>query len=110
MYCYRYFQHGTSAHTESSGIQRATVIQCYQHPLVEGKSERAELIKLLQQDPQEFLKKHRNCLDSIRRYESYLRNPERQNRKEKDRKLLQKYMLRDTLFKEIISNSHERKE
>lgn len=28
----------------------------YQHPLVEGKSERAELIKLLQQDPQEFLK------------------------------------------------------
>ena len=82
----------------------------YQHPLVEGKSERAELIKLLQQDPQEFLKKHRNCLDSIRRYESYLRNPERQNRKEKDRKLLQKYMLRDTLFKEIISNSHERKE
>ena len=60
------------------------------HPLIAGRSERALLASILEKDPQEFLRKHRNVLDSIRRYEAYLN-------------LLRKYRDRETLFRDILN-------
>ena len=53
----------------------------YIHPLIAHQSERAQLEKLLQTDPQEFLRLHKNVTDNIRRYECYLKRADRQNKR-----------------------------
>ena len=42
------------------------------HPLLFGRSEIAELMKLLKADPAEFLRQHKNVLDNIKRYLSLI--------------------------------------
>ena len=49
----------------------------YKHPFIAHQSERAQLEELLRKDPQEFLRRHKNVLDNIRRYESYLKRADR---------------------------------
>ena len=44
------------------------------HPLIAGRSERALLASILEKDPQEFLRKHRNVLDSIRQRQMCIRD------------------------------------
>ena len=53
----------------------------YKHPFIVHQSERAQLEELLRKDPQEFLRRHKNVLDNIRRYESYLKRADRDSRR-----------------------------
>lgn len=75
----------------------------FHHPLINGRSERAELISLLEKDPQAFLRKHRNVLDNIRRYETYLKSPARESRRKQDRDLLRKHRDREMIFRDILN-------
>ncbi len=77
----------------------------YVHPLLEGRSERARLQRLMRDDPQEFLRLHRNVADSIRRYESYLKRADRQSRRAQDLENLKRYRKREGLFKSLIQNN-----
>ena len=74
----------------------------YKHPLITHQSERAQLIELLKKDPDEFLRRHRNVQDNIRRYESYLKRDDRKSRHAKDKEHLLRHRERESLFKAII--------
>lgn len=76
----------------------------YKHSLISHKSERAELIRLLHSDPSEFLRRHRCVADSISRYERYLRDPSKADKKDKYRFLLAKHKDKDLLFKSILES------
>ncbi len=75
------------------------------HPLARHRSERARLERLRREDPAGFLRRYKNCADSVRRYEGYLRRPDRADRRDSDRQLLRKHRERETLFKSIISST-----
>ena len=53
----------------------------YKHPLLKGKSEFDELVKLFKKDPAEFLHKHKNVLDNIKRYKSYIKRDDRKDKR-----------------------------
>ena len=74
----------------------------YRHPLVSHKSEQAELERLLADDPAAFMQRYKNCTDNIRRYTSYLRRPDRSDRRTSDRRLLQKYTELSSLFQTLL--------
>lgn len=74
----------------------------YIHPLIAHQSERAQLEKLLQTDPQEFLRLHKNVTDNIRRYECYLKRADRQNKRTQDKENLRRHRERESLFKAIL--------
>jgi hypothetical protein len=74
----------------------------YKHPLIVHQSERARLEDLLRKNPQEFLRQHKNVLDNIRRYESYLKRADREDRRMQDRTLLRSHRDREALFKSIL--------
>lgn len=76
----------------------------YKHPLIQHKSERAELERLLHSDPKEFLRRYRCVTDSISRYERYLRDPSKIDKKKNYRALLTKYKDKDLLFKTILES------
>ena len=69
------------------------------HPLLFGRSEIAELMKLLKTDPAEFLRRHKNVLDNIKRYRSYIKRTDRKNRRTDDLKNLERHREREKLFK-----------
>lgn len=72
------------------------------HPLLSSRSEFAELESLFRRDPAEFLRRHKNVLDSIRRYKSYLKRTDRKNRRSSDRQHLEKHEERERMFKIIL--------
>lgn len=74
----------------------------YRHPLIAYKSERHQLEQLMKDNPSEFLRLYKNCTDNIRRYESFLRRPDRTGRRVQDRENLRRHREREALFKVIM--------
>ena len=79
----------------------------YKHPLIVHQSERAQLENLVRNDPQEFLRRNKNVLDSIRRYESYLKRADRESRRTQDREHLRRHYEREALFKAILQSTNK---
>lgn len=80
----------------------------FDHPLIKHKTERAELEKLLRTDTEEFLRKHRRTLDSIRRYEAYLKRKDRKDKRDSDRALLEKHRNTSIIIKSILNSRDEK--
>lgn len=79
----------------------------YRHPLIVHRSEYAMLEKVFKEDPAEFLRLHKCCLDNIRRYESYLKRDDRKQFRDKDKDSLRRHRTRADLFKTIIVKKNE---
>ena len=77
------------------------------HPLLFGRSEIAQLIKLLKADPAEFLRRHKNVLDNIKRYKSYLKRGDRKASRNADRKNLDRHMEREKMFKMVLEQQNK---
>ena len=77
----------------------------YKHSLIQHRSERAELERLLHSNPSEFLRQHRCVSNSLCRYRRYLKDPEKADKKERYRALLSKYTDKDLLFKSILESA-----
>ena len=77
------------------------------HPLLFGRSEIAQLIKLLRTDPAEFLRQHKNVLDNIKRYRSYIKRSDRKNRRADDLKNLERHREREKLFKMVLEQQNK---
>lgn len=73
------------------------------HPLLEGRSEAAQLRTLLRREPSEFLRRHKNVLDNIKRYKSYLKRDDRLQQRTADREHLQRFKKKEELFRLILS-------
>lgn len=78
----------------------------YKHPLIVHQSERAQLEELMRKDPAEFLHRYKNCTDSIRRYESYLKREDRKDRRAHDKKHLLRYRGKADIFKSILEKQN----
>ena len=76
------------------------------HPLLFGRSEIAQLIKLLKADPTEFLRQHKNMLDNIKRYKSYLKRSDRRDRRQQDKENLERHQERERLFKMVLQQQN----
>lgn len=77
------------------------------HPILFGRSEIAQLIKLLRQDPAEFLRQHKNVLNNIKRYRSYLKRSDRKDKRTADRKNLERHQERERLFKMVLEQQNK---
>ena len=77
------------------------------HPLLFGRSEIAELMKLLKTDPAEFLHRHKNVLDNIKRYRSYIKRTDRKNRSTDDLKNLERHREREKLIKMVLEQQNK---
>nr|DAR71634.1 MAG TPA: hypothetical protein [Caudoviricetes sp.] len=77
------------------------------HPLLFGRSEIAQLIKLLKADPAEFLRQHKNVLDNIKRYRAYLKRTERKDRRKQDKQNLERHQERERLFKMVLEQNNK---
>lgn len=77
------------------------------HPILFGRSEIAELIRLLKADPSEFLRRHKNVLDNIKRYRSYLKRADRKERRAIDRKNLERHQEKERLFKMVLEQNNK---
>lgn len=74
----------------------------YKHPLIKDKSEFNELVQLFRRDPSEFLRKHKNVLDNIKRYKIYLKRADRADHRDTDRTNLQRHQERERMFKMVM--------
>lgn len=74
----------------------------YKHPILYGQSEIARLIRLLKANPAEFLRRHKNVLDNIKRYRSYLKRSDRKDRRQQDRQNLKRHQEQEQLFKMVL--------
>ena len=77
------------------------------HPILFGRSEIAQLMKLLKADPAEFLRRHKNILDNIKRYRSYLKRNDRKENRDTDRKNLERHIQRERLFKMVLEQQNK---
>ena len=77
------------------------------HPILFGRSEIAQLMKLLKADPAEFLRQHKNVLDNIKRYRSYIKRTDRKNRRADDLKNLERHREREKLFKMVLEQQNK---
>lgn len=77
------------------------------HPFIVHQSERTQLEELKRRDPEAFLKKYANCSYNIKRYNSFLKNDTRSDRRESDKKNLTKYQELETIFKDIINETND---
>lgn len=75
----------------------------YEHPLVAGQGELAVLESLFKTDATEFLRQYQSCADNIRRYRSYLKRSDRADRREQDKSSLARWLRREQLFRQILS-------
>ena len=82
----------------------------YKHPLLKGKSEFDELVKLFKKDPAEFLHKHKNTLDNIKRYKSYIKRDDRKDKRASDRENLQRHQKRERMFKMVMEQYSDKSE
>ncbi len=76
------------------------------HPVLHGRSEFSELQRLLRTDPADFLRKHKNVLDNIRRYQSFIKRDDRKDRRQSDREHLDRYEAKEQLFKMVIEQNN----
>ena len=79
----------------------------FKHPLLFGRSEFAELLRLLKSDPAEFLRLHKNVLDNIKRYRSYIKRQDRRDKRKQDRQSLQRYQERERLFRMVLEQNNK---
>ena len=79
------------------------------HPLLFGRSEIAELMKLLKADPAEFLRQHKNVLDNIKRYKSFVKRKDRKEKKEADKRNLERYQEKEQQFRMVLEQQQEQK-
>lgn len=77
----------------------------YKHPLISSQSEYSQLKKLLDKNPSEFLKQHKNVADNIKRYRSYIKREDRKSKRRSDKINLQRYRDREDLFKLILEQN-----
>ncbi len=75
------------------------------HPLLTGRSEAAKLATLLRRDPAEFLRQHKNVLDNIRRYRSYVKRKDRRDKRAQDRTNLERHQERERLFRLVLEQN-----
>ena len=78
------------------------------HPILFGRSEFSELLRLFKTDPAEFLRKHKNVLDNIRRYKAYIKRDDRKAQRLSDRKHLARHEEKERLFKMIIEQNNSK--
>ena len=78
-----------------------------QHPLLSDRSEFSQLLDLLSKDPSEFLRQHRNELDSIKRYRSYLKREDRAARRSSDRENLDRHINREKVFRMVLEQNNK---
>lgn len=79
------------------------------HPLLFGRSEIAELMKILKADPAEFLRQHKNVLDNIKRYKSFVKRKDRKEKREADKRNLERYQEKERLFRMVLEQQQEQK-
>lgn len=79
------------------------------HPLLFGRSEFSKLIDLLRRDPAEFLRKHKNVLDNIKRYKAYLKRDDRKAHRADDRKNLERHEEKEKLFQMVLEQHNSNK-
>jgi len=77
------------------------------HPILFGRSEIAQLIKLLRTDPAEFLRRHKNVLDNIKRYKSFVKRKDRKEKRDADKRNLEKYQEKERLFKMVLEQQNK---
>lgn len=77
------------------------------HPIPFGRSEAANLQQLLKKDPAEFLRQHKNVLDNIKRYRSYLKRSNRKTCRDVDRKNLERHQERERLFTMVLEQHNK---
>lgn len=78
----------------------------YRHPLIIHMSERFSLEELKRKDPAGFLREYTNCSHNVKRYTSYLKNQSRADKRDSDKRNLQKHKEREIIFKDIIANEN----
>lgn len=78
----------------------------YKHPIIAHESERSQLEELRRTNPQEFLRQYAACHDNVKRYTSYLKNPSREKKWEKDKVNLTRHKEREVLFKSILESTN----
>lgn len=98
--------HNLQAFAELQSFNDTGKFLC-KHPLLFGRSEIAELMKLLKADPAEFLRQHKNVLDNIKRYRSYIKRTDRKNRRADDLKNLERHREREKLFKMVLEQQNK---
>ena len=76
------------------------------HPILFGRSEFAKLMNLFKTNPAEFLQRHKNVLDNIRRYQAFLKRENRKAKRQSDKEHLQKYLEKEKLFKMVIEHNN----
>ena len=76
------------------------------HPLLSARSEFSVLQKLLKTNPTEFLHRHKNVLDNIKRYKAYLKRADRKAHREEDRKNLSRHEEREKLFQMVLEQNN----
>lgn len=79
------------------------------HPLLFGRSEIAQLMKLLKAAPAEFLRQHKNVLDNIKRYKSFVKRKDRKEKREADKRNLKRYQEKERLFRMVLEQQQEQK-
>lgn len=72
------------------------------HPLLSARSEFSVLQKLLKTNPTEFLHRHKNVLDNIKRYKAYIRREDRKGQRAADKTSLEKYEEKDRMFRMVL--------
>nr|DAW70912.1 MAG TPA: hypothetical protein [Caudoviricetes sp.] len=77
------------------------------HPILFGRSEIAQLIKLLRTDPAEFLRQHKNVLDNIKRYKSFVKRKDRKEKREADKRNLERYHEKERLFRMVLEQQNK---
>ena len=77
------------------------------HPILFGRSEIAQLMKLLKADPAEFLRQHKNVHDNIKRYKSYIKRNDRRYRRQQDKENLERHRERERLFRMVLEQQQE---
>ena len=74
------------------------------HPILFGRSEIDQLIKLL---PAEFLRQHKNVLDNIKRYKSFVKRKDRKEKREADKRNLERYHEKERLFRMVLEQQNK---
>ena len=82
----------------------------FKHPLLAGRSAFSELLRLLKRDPAEFLRRHKNVLDNIKRYKAYLKRTDRADRRKTDRENLERHEEKERLFKMVLEQNNSNKQ
>ena len=80
----------------------------FRHPLLSGRSELSQLAGLLAQNPSEFLRQHRNVLDNIKRYRSFLKRKDRSAKRGADRMNLERYVEKEKLFRMVLEQNNKK--